>query len=277
MEARVTPKLSGFFRRITAEFRTAYEERGVTLQAEIFEDELIDILRSHFRSVVNRFSSSLRDEISKTFHPGMEYKQGEAEINQALREFIATTPLIHAAFITQTTNRIFNEAVQRAIFDLVSIGNDFTQADVASRAYAIALNQNLPRSSNIATTITQNAAEGAKLTEVQTLINTGATITGTDTAISNQTVKEWVAVLDSSTRTDHVVADGQRAPVDEPFVVGGELLMYPGDVSLGASPRNTNHCRCGSAYVISEFEVSQEQIDPRNLPGSVVNQGPTVI
>jgi hypothetical protein len=33
-------------------------------------------------------------------------------------------------------------------------------------------------------------------------------------------------------------------PVNEPFTVGGEQLMYPGDDSLGASPGNVINCQC---------------------------------
>lgn len=56
--------------------------------------------------------------------------------------------------------------------------------------------------------------------------------------------KEWIATSDDRTRPEHASADGQRVPINEPFVVGGEKLMYPGDYSLGASPWNTINCRC---------------------------------
>ena len=55
-------------------------------------------------------------------------------------------------------------------------------------------------------------------------------------------VKEWVAVVDSRTRDAHKKADGQRVPIDEPFIVNGEKLMYPGDPN--GSPENIINCRC---------------------------------
>lgn len=54
--------------------------------------------------------------------------------------------------------------------------------------------------------------------------------------------KRWVATLDGRARHDHAAADGQVVPEDEPFVVGGEKLMYPGDPS--GSPWNIYNCRC---------------------------------
>ena len=67
-------------------------------------------------------------------------------------------------------------------------------------------------------------------------------------------LKEWRATEDGRTRDAHHLADGQRVPVDEPFVVDGEELMFPGDFSLGASPENTINCRCTVVYVIDKGE-----------------------
>lgn len=64
--------------------------------------------------------------------------------------------------------------------------------------------------------------------------------------------KEWVATPDARTRDEHWAADGQQVPLDEPFTVGGEKMMYPGDVSLGASGWNTINCRCTIINIIKE-------------------------
>ena len=64
--------------------------------------------------------------------------------------------------------------------------------------------------------------------------------------------KKWVASVDDRTRDEHVQADGQEVPIDEPFVVGGEQMMYPGDVSLGASAGNVINCRCTCVNVVHE-------------------------
>ena len=55
-------------------------------------------------------------------------------------------------------------------------------------------------------------------------------------------VKEWVSVDDNRTREAHHHADGQVVPLDEPFIVDGEELMYPGDINGSAS--NVINCRC---------------------------------
>lgn len=56
-------------------------------------------------------------------------------------------------------------------------------------------------------------------------------------------MKRWTAVTDSRTRVEHLDADGQTVPYDQPFVVGGEEMMFPHDPT--ASAANVVNCRCG--------------------------------
>ena len=69
-------------------------------------------------------------------------------------------------------------------------------------------------------------------------------------AASGLKFKEWISVLDSHTRSEHADADGQIVPVDEPFSVGGESLMEPGDPS--GSYEMTANCRCATVGSIDE-------------------------
>lgn len=55
-------------------------------------------------------------------------------------------------------------------------------------------------------------------------------------------LKTWQAKDDSGTRAAHRRADGQTVPASQPFRVGGEALMAPGDPS--GSPSNVINCRC---------------------------------
>ncbi len=54
----------------------------------------------------------------------------------------------------------------------------------------------------------------------------------------------WRAVRDQRTRPHHFVADGLETEFGKPFVVGGEQMLFPGDMSLGATARNIANCRC---------------------------------
>ena len=60
--------------------------------------------------------------------------------------------------------------------------------------------------------------------------------------------KRWIATKDLRTRHEHGAADGQTVPYDEPFTVGGEKLMFPGD-RTAASGWNIYNCRCTTRTV----------------------------
>ncbi len=66
--------------------------------------------------------------------------------------------------------------------------------------------------------------------------------------------KEWSSTKDERTRDHHKDAEGQRVPIDDPFIVDGDLLDYPGDNSHNAKASNIIQCRC-SLIPILEGEV----------------------
>lgn len=55
-------------------------------------------------------------------------------------------------------------------------------------------------------------------------------------------LKVWDSRDDTRVRFAHEAADGQIRPVSQPFIVGGEALMSPGDPT--GSPSNVINCRC---------------------------------
>lgn len=70
------------------------------------------------------------------------------------------------------------------------------------------------------------------------------------------TKKQWLTSRDARVRRptkgkgfDHAAAEGQVVPVDKPFIVSGEPLMFPGDSSKGASPGNVINCFPGDTSV----------------------------
>lgn len=54
--------------------------------------------------------------------------------------------------------------------------------------------------------------------------------------------KIWVSNFDWRTRESHLAASGQHVGVTQPFMVGGEALMVPGDPA--GSPAQVYNCRC---------------------------------
>lgn len=78
-------------------------------------------------------------------------------------------------------------------------------------------------------------------------------------------MKRWVATGDGRTRESHLVAHmryrDNPIPVNEPFEVGGALLMYPLDPA--GPPEETINCRCRSVTIHPRVGVLATPLDGR--------------
>ncbi len=63
-----------------------------------------------------------------------------------------------------------------------------------------------------------------------------------------KTTKVWRTMKDFKVRHTHMIADGQKVGIFEPFKVGNSLLNFPTDLSLGASMEEVANCRCVCKY-----------------------------
>jgi len=66
--------------------------------------------------------------------------------------------------------------------------------------------------------------------------------------------KVWISTMDARTRESHRMADQQRVPLTQPFVVGGFSLMFPGDPSGPAN--EVINCRCSILDVVAGEDIS---------------------
>lgn len=127
----------------------------------------------------------------------------------------------------------FDRSIKAALDAGKPVGQDTILK--AARSYSNRLLQH--RGEVVAKTETLNTIRGAK----HIAFTQGAQQAGLPaTAVE----REWSDTGDGREREDHGAADGQRVQGNEPFVVGGELMMYPGDTSFGASGAQTIGCRC---------------------------------
>lgn len=109
----------------------------------------------------------------------------------------------------------------------------------------------------------------AAVRNARTMI-TGAENAGRQAAAERATekginiTKVWVATLDMRTRHAHRFLDGQRKPIDKPFVVDGDEIMYPGD--MNAKPYLLYNCRCTYITQFKGLEKDIQNFDIRNDP-----------
>ncbi len=132
--------------------------------------------------------------------------------------------------ITQITQTTLDD-VQRVISKGLEAG--LTERELSRQIKVYAVTKSLSRAQTIVRTETHQASSFVTDQMVQ--------------ASGVELEREWVASKGERTRTAHRDADGQRVGMNEPFSVGGELLMYPGDPD--GSAHNVINCRCQAVYV----------------------------
>lgn len=185
---------------------------------------------------------------------------------EAVREFEqeALLPLIRSAytpllgegfpfearpFVTKHLAEVSNRLVRTPdeVFDLVSgevaqgvnLGESID--DLRTRIDDVLSTTATPRWENRATVIarteTIGAMNGARDDSFKAVIE----------ETGEEFEKLWLSTDDARTRPEHVRADLQRVPVNQPFMVGGEPLAFPGDPA--GSAENTIQCRCTQLLV----------------------------
>jgi hypothetical protein len=96
-------------------------------------------------------------------------------------------------------------------------------------------------------TISYNRAKRIARTEIISASNFGSIAGARATGLAVK--KKWIPTQDSRTRDWHELSNIQKptAELDEPFIVMGEELDYPGDYRGSAS--NVVNCRCAVGYI----------------------------
>lgn len=170
---------------------------------------------------------------------GFERKQEDAfdqieptdVADRVMQTWVNTVGAEQIREITDTTLRDARRIISQGIEDGLS------EKEIAKNLRSIADFKGGSRAQTIARTESHAAANVAAQATAQ--------------ASGLQMARRWVASKGERTRPTHREADGQTVGMDEPFIVGGVSLRYPGDQMAGA-PRETINCRCAVVYVLAE-------------------------
>lgn len=121
--------------------------------------------------------------------------------------------------------------------------------------------------------VSEHVATAVARTEVIAASNGGAIWQAKQLAAAGvgPATKTWLATADSRTRRDHRAADGQTVPVDQPFIVGGYALDYPGDPA--GPDREVWNCRCTVIWDTDERVQEQLQERQERFEGPLVAAG----
>ena len=140
---------------------------------------------------------------------------------------------LHAASQITNISQTLTDQVADIVTDMVRQGKGAPAIAREIRKQAVTIGK--ARAAVIARTETHNAAMAAVEASLK---------------YKNITIrsKTWQAVGDSKVRPSHAAVSGTTVPFDQPFTVGGSLMMRPGDGSLGAGAEEIVNCRCSVLY-----------------------------
>lgn len=282
LEPRLVRKMAKFLRKIGKDSKQYFIDNGLILPVSNYRAELTKILFEHYLSVYKAFKNSKRttDEFYKSYIAKMlvtqlekKDKENDREIEKRIDQSIEEQAIEYSAnragkqskLILDTTQKQIEESYYDAQAQATELGSESANTYIADSAEETFSKKSKSRPKGIAVTETQAVAEQTKYIEANTVAyNIGFGTSGEievapaesynplediDTEpLKGYNIKYWVTMADNKVRDWHVDAEGQIQFADEPFEVMGELLMMPGDESLGASAANVCNCRCTARY-----------------------------
>jgi len=280
LEKPLQAQLRRIFNGIAADFSAFYNTTGQIIDANAFNDEISGQLKQAYEAadiaVSGRLTGFARENPDDSFSEGLLllallHRRSIAEqlailddlSRVAVREFINQSVARSTVQIATTTNNNLATAVQQVQQDAFEVGRQLNNFQV-SRDATDNFKKRIPgRTSMIAATEVQHAVEGIQSIEAGIIIDGARDIVLLGQG-SVQAFKQWLTREDARVRRtppdefDHNAANGQQRRVEEPFIVSGQELQYPGDTRLGASAGNVIYCRCHAATVI-DIDLNQVQ------------------
>ena len=165
-------------------------------------------------------------------------------------------PANATAFLAQRTKEIvgINETTFEGIREAVRAGLE------AGESYE----QVAARIRTVFNEAGDSRAETIAITETNVAVNAGRFAAMEQARVP---LKGWLSARLETSRATHLQAErdyGQEAdaiPTAQPFIVGGEAMMHPGDPN--GSPGNTIRCRCVSIAVLESEERGAGSTEPR--------------
>lgn len=250
--------------------RIIAREQAVKLQRKL-EERILKILDRAFKRVAAKFTRTIAAsaplDLAAAGRPVDQVElqrlaaYWDVEVPQILevleRVYLTSTDVAFRRFVPGTSLRssVAARFVEEAAERLSYIGEEL--ATSASRALSAGILEGEGYDALRDRLIEEFSREGTELSEVRaeriarTQVHEAWERGTKDAAVAMEDgprFRSWLATIDERTRPAHWEADGQVVGIDDPFIVDGEELMYPGDPN--GSPGNVIQCRCTT--VLSE-------------------------
>lgn len=212
--------------------------RGEEGAIEIHKERLNKIITRLYSTAFNTFGVRLWNAVKKSTRPDNVKRDGDVpltpQFDLARMLWIRAVGAEKVTQIAETTKEQAMRIIQNATADAIEMGLD-------ERGTAKLIQARI-------------AEDGARLSRLRSRV-IARTESHSASNASNQMAakasglpmqKEWIASGGERTRENHLIANGQIVGIDDPFVVGMDYLMQPGDPS--GSAEEIINCRCAVGY-----------------------------
>jgi len=246
---------------------TLLERKGFLTQDEIFKYNRLKSLQDD----INEILGDLGQNTGKTLNQGVldSYKLGydyesyriENELNLDLNFALINERAVIEAIKNPLSNVGFLQKNDTNVKQLANkINLTMAQGIIQGKSY-----RKIASEINKQMNIGADNANRLARTEVHRAFEKASLDKGMEAQeLGIEMQKMWVSAIDDRTRESHRAADGQTVPLNQPFIVQGEQLMYPGDFAGSAS--NVIHCRCTSINIIGKLSPKVRRIGKEIVP-----------
>ncbi len=215
-----------------AESNTGKQAEVLAGHKAFIERTLTKLYRKTSETFGERF---LRAAVKNHFHR-LETKQPDDAYESAIAQWIRTAAATKVTPIANTTMEQAQRVIRRAVAEGIREG-------MGQAALGKLINSQMREQG-----ATVSRARGRVIARTESHSASNAATQEAAKATGLPMRKEWVSARGERTREDHNEADGQVVDLNMPFIVGGEELMYPGDMSGSAA--NVINCRCASVMIV---------------------------
>lgn len=203
---------------------------------ETHERRMTSIITKTYNAAFDTFGDRLWQSVQKAKQPTEQKRDVPLtpQYDMARKLWVATSAAFKVTEITGTTKDQAQAIIQKATEEAIADGLDESATAKLIRN----------RISNEGGDLSRLRSRIIARTESHAASTASTQMAARTSGLPMQ--REWIASGGERTRGAHAEANGQKVGMDEPFNVGGELLMVPGDTNGSAS--NVINCRCAVGY-----------------------------
>ena len=242
LEKRLFGQLNRVFRGFLNRILYVYEQTGFydrDIGQQQLAEEMLAVIYANYRRIfrtmfaMNEEKYQLSQKQQVTEDSDAFVFGRTAEIDALVDGYFNGRQLVLQGISTRLANRI-DTLIQNGILE------GLTKAQIAKKISDSFLPISRTRAALIARTEAHNAASVAS----------NAYFMDAQDYYGLTMKKVWTSTRDARTRETHLIADGQERDMNDPFRVGGQLMMYAGDSAGGAA--EVVNCRCVILYADKE-------------------------